>query len=474
MLDLLLALLGAASFGLFLLRWQYLLAGLLIYIAFAGSLILWSEQSAIFLLAKDLFFVLPLYVAVLLLRPQLLAPAVLPPWLTLSLLFLSLVVLLQTLNPGVVNVALALIGVKVWLLYIPLAYVTAAILRTPEDIVRLLRAMVLVAPIPCIIGLYQWSLSEVIGYREALTDFYGDAAAGATQNFTQFTMGGVIRRIPSTFSNSASYFVYTLCLLSASLALQALDWSRAWRVFARCLIVLLVIAGALSGMRAAFVFPPVLLLVYALISGRGVGALGGAVLVCLIGVSFLYATGFDTDELAEGVAEHTGLYQEQNFSWVQFSYALEQAPFGMGTGTNTVAGRFATEGLTAAEKASLGGYEVQFAKTVYELGVFGLVPFLLIMGGLLYHGIVGTLRVREPRLRRAHAAFGSFVLIVFVYFFKAWVIDVDPANVFFWVYVGLLYRLAALDLLVAAPRGSQSLLRLTRPAALPSRRTLPP
>jgi hypothetical protein len=88
---------------------------------------------------------------------------------------------------------------------------------------------------------------------------------------------------------------------------------------------------------------------------------------------------------------------------------------------------------------------VQWAKVVHELGLFGLIPFIIMVGGLTWHAVGGTVRMRNYDLRRAHGAFGAFLLIIFIYFFKAWVIDVDPGNVFFWIFVGLLYRLAALD-----------------------------
>lgn len=470
MLYALLGLLGLVSFVLFLLRWQLLLPALILFLPLVGALILWSDQDPLFLLAKDILYVLPLYVAVFLLRPQLLQGSPIPPWLTLTVIVLALVVLLQMMNPGVVNLGMAVIGAKVWLLYIPLAYVVAAAVRTPADMVRLLRVTVAVAIVPCVIGLSQWGLSEAIGYREALTDFYGEAALGATQNFTQFDMGGTIRRIPSTFTNSASYFIFTLATLAAALALQAMDWSRTWRMMARGMVILLVIAGLLSGMRAAFVFLPLLLMIYALISGRGVGAIGGALVVVLLAFGFFYITGFDADQMAEGLAEHTSRYQDANFTWVQFSYALDTSPFGFGTGTNTVSARYAAESLTAAERTSLGGYEVQFAKTVHELGIFGLVPFLILMGGLLGRSLIGSLRMVDSRFRRAHAAFGAFLVIVFLYFFKAWVIDVDPGNVFYWLYVGLLYRAAQFDRSAAQAQWGQQAARglARRPLARPA------
>jgi hypothetical protein len=446
MLYLLLGALGVLSFFAFVTRWQILLWGLVCFIPFAGMLILWSQQNALFLLAKDILFVLPLLLAVFLLRPQVLQRAPIPPWLTLTLIFLALVVVLQCLNPGVVNTAMALIGIKVWLLYIPLAYIVAGMLETRHNVVALLRVILVVAPIPCLFGLAQWGLSESIGYRQVMFDLYGESARSATQNFAQFDLGGTIRRIPSTFTNAASYFVYTLVASAAALALQGMDPKRGWRIFARAVLVLAFFAALLSGMRAAFVFTPLLILIYSMLSGRLGGAFNGVLLVGVLAGGFTYITGFDVDRMVEGVSEHSERYQASEFAWVQFSYALEWSPLGQGTGTNTVSARYGLDGVQQSGAAvSLGSFEVQYAKVVHELGIFGLVPFVLIVGGLSWHVLVGTLHMRDRALRRAHAAIGAFVMIIFLYFFKAWVIDVDPGNVFFWIFVGLLYRLSALD-----------------------------
>ena len=446
MLYLVLGGLGLLSIAAFLTRWQTLLYGLVAFTPFAGMLILWSKQDPLFLLAKDILYVLPVLLAVFLLRPQVLQRAPIAPWLTLTLLLLALVVLLQCLNPGVINLSMALIGMKVWLLYIPLAYVVAGAMETRRDVVLLLRVIVAVAPIPCIIGLLQWGLSENIGYREVMTDFYGDAARGATQNFTQFDLGGNLRRIPATFSNAPGYFVYTLVVVAAALALQALDPKRAWRIFARMVVILAFFAAFLSGMRAAFVFMPLLILIYSLLSGRLGGAVGGVLLVGALTGGFIYITGFNADEMVTGVSEHTARYESSDFAWTQFSYALEWSPLGHGTGTNTVSARYGADAAPqTGPDASLGSFEVQWAKVVHELGLFGLVPFVMIVGGLTWRAVGGTVRMRDYDLRRAHGALGAFLLIIFIYFFKAWVIDVDPGNVFFWIFVGLLYRLAALD-----------------------------
>ncbi len=142
------------------------------------------------------------------------------------------------------------------------------------------------------------------------------------------------------------------------------------------MVILALFAGLFSGMRAAFIFSPLLLAFYVVLGSRGSSALVGVAVLLLVSIGFFSVSGLDADEAFEALAEHTERYQNADFTWVQFSYAIDTSPFGFGTGTNTVSARYAADGLSPAERGSLGGYEVQFAKTVHELGVFGLVPFL--------------------------------------------------------------------------------------------------
>jgi hypothetical protein len=126
-------------------------------------------------------------------------------------------VILEMGNPKVANVAVALVGAKVSLFYIPLLVVTATMLKSEGDAVTLLRTMIALVPIPCIVGLIQYFGSNAFGHQETISAFYGPgAAAAATQGFSSFDYGGTLYRIPSTFVSVAHYFGYiehSLCRL---------------------------------------------------------------------------------------------------------------------------------------------------------------------------------------------------------------------------------------------------------------------
>jgi len=52
--------------------------------------------------------------------------------------------------------------------------------------------------------------------------------------------------------------------------------------------------------------------------------------------------------------------------------------------------------------------------------------------------------VRDRRLRSCSAAFLAFLVIMMVHSLKGWQIDIDPVNVYFWLYAGILLKLPRL------------------------------
>lgn len=116
--TIIISLLGLISFALLLGRWRYLLHGLFIFIPFSGILVFWSDNAPLMVLAKDILYVLPLLIAGAIFNPRVLAASLVPAWLTILITLFALVVILQMMNPGVLSLGMALIGLKVWLLYI--------------------------------------------------------------------------------------------------------------------------------------------------------------------------------------------------------------------------------------------------------------------------------------------------------------------------------------------------------------------
>ncbi|MBA7537594.1 hypothetical protein ES705_29863 [subsurface metagenome] len=193
-------LLIVAIWGYIFLRWQRGIYLLLIYLPFAGAVTLALYPSSLPKLFKDLFFVIPTYIAgymtYVVMKENTLARV--PGIVVTFMISLAIMVFAQMLNPSVANWMVAAIGAKVWLFYLPLFFVGFAMIRDYDDLVKILRVMVTIAWIPCAIGITQWLGSMTFGYRETMRAFYGPAAYSATQNLARFYVGASFFRIPST------------------------------------------------------------------------------------------------------------------------------------------------------------------------------------------------------------------------------------------------------------------------------------
>ena len=436
MIATLLALGGVVSWGFILRDWKLGLRLLVLYLPFAGAIILLTSGSIVAHLAKDLLFVLPIYLAFVLhgvSRRNL----KFPPILLLSVLLLAGIVIFQMANPALPNLKVALVGAKVWLMYVPLLAVTAAALDEERDIVALMRAMVALAPVPCMVGLGQYLGSSTVGYEETITAFYGDAAAGATQGFSAFQFGGELYRLPSTFQSVAHYFGYVEHSIVPAYVVLRSDPSKLWRRYALIVLLLLIAAGFLSGARAAFVFIPALLVLILVLDRVLVGVTIWIVAVPTLFLLVLNLAGLDAlavfdhvNELgkhyATGLVVRSVIDAATNFTW------------GLGTGMSTIAARHFVSG---DERLVL--FESQYAKAITELGIAGGFALVAVFASMVAASL-RTLRRAQRRWHSTAAALTAYFILLPIHSLKGWPLDWEPANVYFWMFGAMIIVLPRL------------------------------
>jgi hypothetical protein len=421
------------------LRWQRGVVMLLGYMPFAGVVTLSLYPSPLPVLFKDIFFVIPAYLFFLSSQKNGLSKESIPPSIILAMLALTILVLAQAFNPGVANWMVAAIGIKVWLFYLPLIYLAYAMVKSREDLIWLLRLMVAIACIPCGLGIAQWLASMVFGYQTTMTSFYGDAAEGATQGFVSFDVGGSFYRIPSTFTFVTQYFGYTLAMIVPAYTLMKMDPSRNWRKFATATLGLIILASFMSGARAAYLFVPILLLLIYVLEGKFMGMVKIAVMLPL---ALLVA-------MSIGKIDPFMMFELMTELFVNYSYEIvEQGlldsittePLGIGTGMNTGPARYAFE-----DPDSFIGIENYYAKAVTELGVIGLTVVVALFLILMSHGFRVYRQLHDQGLRSCSAAILAFIVTMALNSFKGWQIDLDPINVYFWIFSGFILKLDRLD-----------------------------
>lgn len=419
-------------------RWQRALWMLILYVPFASGIALMLRPNPFGALFKDFLFVLPVYAVFLLFHMRELRNARIPNPISLMFVLFAAVVLLQTFNPSMRDLVAGAVGIKVWLLYIPLAYLVSAMMIRAEDLVGFLRAATAVAVIPCTIGILQFAMSAAVGYEETMTMFYGRNAAAATQNFTTFQMGADFFRIPSTFSFVTQYSGYTLMMLAVTYMHQSVEPHPGWRLFAKIMTGVVFVAAILAGARANFLFAPMLLLVILFLDAKLKRLALWLIVGPFIMITTLNIVGLNVLTIADrtgGLVTNYG----SNLIIPDLIKSLVNSPLGQGVGTNTGASRNL---MSASEIAALPPMvEGYYAKAIIELGIPGLIILLGILISLSLYGLNIHSRARDPMARSCSAAITGFVIVMAIHSFKGWQIDLDPINVWYWILVGILFRL---------------------------------
>jgi hypothetical protein len=419
--------------------WRWPVYGLLLYLPVSGVPIVLSYPSTGFTpLLKDVLFVLPAYAAFLLARARLGWSFPGAPLLPLGA-FAALVAVLSL--PQLANPLVPLVGAKVWLFTVPLLFLGYHLPRSRSHLRRLLAAMTLVGLVPVVVGIVEAALLDG-GRGDLVYPWYGQAAQAVTQNFFDagFASDARFLRVPSLFSFAAQYYDFLSAMVVVTFAWRALKGGT----WATAAFALTLVASLTCGVRAALAMTPLLVAMIVLISFSprrarvSTVALGGTGLLAG-GLAAVNVSGLLAQSTRVGAAEFASGFLGG------LPRAMGITLTGLGTGYATGAARYALGGVASpAAAAGLNFSESWWVKVLLELGVAGLLAVVVLMGWLLVAGYLAWRRTGDRDLRQVAAALLAFLLWTLVYLSKGAEIDLDPINVYFWLFAGILLRLPAL------------------------------
>lgn len=448
-------LLTVTAMAIGLLDWRRSVLALLVFLPYVGiftALLYPDTEPAV--LAKDLLFVIPAYagfVAAWGLRRE---PVSVPGAPSALIAVLAVIVVVQIVNPALPSPLVGLVGAKIWLFYIPLLYLGYHLINDAVGFRRVLKLMVLAAMIPAVIGIVE-ALLIYAGQANLVHAWYGDAAASVTQGFAELRVGSTeLMRVPSTFPFVAQYYVFMCCMIAVAYAWWRTEPDRGARRFAAGALALFLVAVFLSGARGAFVFVPVLLVLilllepfsarlFARIASVGIGGLTAAMVVA----------GLSLGALLPHLAENATV-QLDALVIDGFTNAEQFSAVGLGAGIDSSGARHVAD--PAELRAGFGGTweESWWVKSLLELGVAGLVAVLAVLGTLLFRLLEGHYMIRRGPLGPASAALLAVLIWTLIYNVKAQYIDLDPLNVYFWLFAGLAFKIQAIGRR-PQPEGSQ-------------------
>lgn len=418
--------------------------GLIYFQPFVGIPVLLSGHSPLALLAKDLLFFFPMYISLFLLHPKDLKNVHVPNPVWMSIVLFSFIVLVQCLNPTIPNVFVGVLGAKVWLLYIPLLFAAGAMINTPLDHIKVLRTMSWISVIPASIGLMEWFFAAAFGYQSVMDQIYGEEALAVTQGLNSFNYGGQFYRIPSTFPFSTQYVAYLQSMILVTFIWMSIEIDPKHKKYSKLIFYFIVCASFLAGSRGVYLFVPMLIGMMYLFDGRVKGFMAGAMIVPVLVYVMLTLGGIDPSTMLSETGKLTGGYSDE-FILDSPVRALQMVPFGMGTGMNTGSARYLFPGGVLPTTTLPFNFESYYTKTIVELGVPGLILYILMYVALFFGGLNVRSRLRDPGLRTAAACYTVFVLFLAIENIKGWLPDQDPINVYFWLFAGFLFKLPYLE-----------------------------
>ena len=451
------AVLFAGALLLGLRSWRLAIVALLVYIPVSGIAIDLAYghrlERGVAVLAKDFLFIVPAYAGFVVWAWRRRERVDFPGAPILLLFALAAIVVAQAFNPSLPEPFVGLVGVKVWLFYVPLLFLGYHLVRTKAELYRLFGLMTLLAIVPAAIGLIEAAF--IYGGRGDLVyRIYGDAAGAVTQEYVGLELpgGGQLRRIPSTFSSFYQYYLFLAVMLAVGYAWwrgrrlgrrQALLAAAAWLV--------LFAASFLTGVRAAFFMTPFLLALVLLLEGRSGVRFAVRWLVPVAAVVLALVTIVPGSHLL-GVWTETADVGRQEFWDVIVDSGREAVSltvFGLGSGIDSIASRYAYGSEAEWQEAIfplLGRWhESWYVKAWLELGAVGLAIVLALLVTLVVRGVRAHFALRDPSLRVASAALLAVVIWSIVYAVKGQYLDLDPLNVYFWLFAGVLFKLPALE-----------------------------
>lgn len=408
-------------------------------------------------LAKDFLFVLPTYLAFFwwYVKKQRQLPSInRSSRFTIFLMFiLAGLVLFHCFNPQLVNPMVALIGLKVWLFYIPLYMVGIFLIKSRMQLIRLMQMILILGMIPALYGILQAALIYS-GYGDIAYALHGPAAEEATQMFARFeAVGGAgLIRVPSLFTFPMQYSSFLFVLLAVAYSLwiggDPKGGKGMWYVIS---LIATIVALSTSGVRAVYAILPAFFILTFLLHGRWKKIWKPAfVLVCLVplGVGvLLYLVGSTWDNFVNFAAEimvgYLGTGSEMSLI-KQFEYALSLTSLGMGTGMNTGQARYALGSDAESSYVNMtfnAGIESFPGKLIVEIGIPGLILVSVLLGWLLLSSYRRLKQLQEPDLRSFSVCLFSFLAVTVAYLYKGCVLDYDPLNVYFWLFAGIIAKL---------------------------------
>ncbi|MBD2625438.1 hormogonium polysaccharide biosynthesis protein HpsL [Trichormus variabilis] len=425
------------------------------YVPFAGTIIYMLGNSPILQLAKDAFYV-PVAIALWQTCKKQNQPFIFPKAIKTPLLILfscSLLTLIfinggQQLSPsdGDIPIGVGILGLKVFLGYVPLISCVYYLIRNKQDFILLSRLQIVLILVCGILGVIQYILLT-IGVCKGTVGVEGDALFKASLEARCFFGGsllytpeqGVIR-LPGTFVAPWQWAWFLISSTFFTFATTFSDKSIIWRLISLLALALVFVNAVVSGQRIALALVPVCFVLLLILTGQ-IGNLkrfiplgGGFALILVVAMA---ANPVVVQDRMDSFVSRWNAAPPQAFIVNQFeeNWKDVDTPIGSGLGRATNSARV---------MGSTKLVETYYPKLLYEVGIIGVLAFLGLVTTITIAAFKAHRSIKNRDLRTYGASMWVFILFISynTYYYP---LDVDPVAVYYWLCAGIAFKLPAID-----------------------------
>ncbi|MEA5534461.1 hypothetical protein [Crocosphaera sp. XPORK-15E] len=416
-----------------------------------GGEVTYTSSYPLFHLAKDAFY-FPAFFALVIghkvwptlqpkIKPLLIVLCV---FILLCLLTFSLVNFPQQLAGNSEEpLLMGIVGLKVWLGYIPLILCGYYWINTQKNLIilnRILMILILIACILCITQ-YLFLINEICAGSITLPEPANTKASLQAQCF----VGGSLLynppqdliRLPGTFVSPWQWSWFLVAGSFITYGVMVSEPSRLWQRISFGSIITVLISALISGQRTALLLVPLIYLILLLATeSRKKTLLIKFVIILGLTIIISFQVGF----IGNIIGDFIGRWQyspPQKFMADQFQWLAHDRLKWLGHGLGTTAS-------AARRVGTIQLIEIFPVKVIYEIGILGFFGFLSVVTTLTILTFQSYRSLKTPALSRLGLCLWLFILFI-SYNPHYYPLAVDPVAVYYWFVAGMLLKLPELE-----------------------------
>lgn len=339
-----------------------------------------------------------------------------------------------------------IIGLKVFLGYIPLIFVGYYLIENKKQLIFLGRLLLVLAIVCCSLGLVQYAMLAA-GICQGTRDAVGGDLFKASLQAKCFVGGSLLYspsqgqiRLPGTFVSPWHWAWFLIANSFITFTVAFTDTSLLWRTAGLGGLALVFINSVICGQRLALALVPVCILISLVLTGQianlkrfipfAVGLAFVAIIVASANPQFV-------QQRVDSFVARWNTAPPYQFIQEQFDYAVEGQKGILGRGLGKATNSARTFGSTAL-------IETYHPKLLYEVGYPGLIAFMIFVTNLTIVTFNSYKTVKEKTINSFGSSFWVFILII-SYFPYWYPLDTDPVCVYYWLFAGVLLKLPTIE-----------------------------